>query len=91
MALGEFYNPPSDVVEGRVGRQVVLSRNHQEALGQLGLGDHLYIGLDRGNFWAVGCIDDPREFDAACQAIDQAADTRMYALPDEVHQRVVRR
>lgn len=87
--MGDFYNPPQDVVEGHVGRQIELSSDHIKALGQLTEGEHLYIGLDRGSFWAVGCVDDPREFEAASEAIPGAFEVRMFALPDEAHQRAI--
>ncbi len=84
--MGVFYNPPSDVVEGKIGRELPVVRDHEQAMAALQDGEHLYIGLSRVAFWAVGCIDDPHEFAAADEAIDRAPEVKMFALPEAAHQ-----
>lgn len=83
--MGIFYNPPSDVIEGKVGRELPVIRDHTEALAYLQEGEHLYIGLSRIAFWAVGCIDEAGEFAAASKAIDNTPEVRMFALDEAAH------
>jgi hypothetical protein len=85
--MGRYYNPPEDVTEGRIGRRLTMSDEHIAALGQLADGEHLYMGLDTGTFWVVGCVDHTRDFEFMGQGALGAAEVHLYALPEDAHQK----
>lgn len=75
--MGTFYNPPSDVVDGKVGRQLTVPIDdsvvwdHGMLMARLVPGEHLFVCLDNGSWKACGLVDNPREFEAAMRSYDQ--------------------
>lgn len=88
---GIYYNPPDDVLEGRVGRRLppLTKVDHKSAMRELGVGEHLYVMMDRLMYRLVGCVDDESEFMQFYEsyAIDQFRTFDLYALSEEEHQR----
>lgn len=86
--MSTWYNPVSDVTEGRVGRPLNTTNNHSAAMSQLREGEHLYALGDRLIFKQVGCMDDKSEFDQYYKqyAGGHLVTFQLFALDEAAHQ-----
>ncbi len=67
--MSNYYNPPEDVSEGRVGRKLAskFEGNYEQAMRALLPGEHLYAYCDRLVFQQVAYVEDRQRFEAFWQ------------------------
>ena len=83
--MGTYYNPGSDVLDGRVGRRLETYMYHQ-AKEQLREGEHLYVLIEFKTHSAALCVDDAREFYEFSRLL---CPYTFYALSEAAHSRSV--
>ena len=66
--MGTYYNPGTDILDGRVGRRLHNVWTYRQAKSCLRMGEHLYACIEFTTHTAAVCIDDSREFDALLEA-----------------------
>ncbi len=88
--MSQYYNPVSDVTEGRVGRPLHTS-NYNQAVRQLRTGEHLYALGDRLIFKQVVCVDEKSEFDDyyGQYSAGHLVRFQLFALDEQAHQRAL--
>lgn len=88
--MGRYYNPATDVKEGRTGRQISPLRHndYRAAMDQLREGEHLYALMDLGIRHNAVCVDEESEFVYfyGLYAQGHYLTFTLYALTEEQHQ-----
>ncbi len=85
--MGKYYNPPEDVVAGRVGRILDnLGDDYESYAAQLASDEYLYLSTYNEAFWVVVFIDSPAEFDRTYGCPEGKTGLAFYALPEAAHQ-----
>jgi hypothetical protein len=86
-----YYNPTSDVIEGKVGRKLHPSNNFSSAASQLRPGEFLYGAGDRLIFWNIVWLKNEAEFDYFYGQYASGSFVRfdLYALDEAAHQRAL--
>lgn len=83
--VGTYYNPGSDVAQGRIGRKLDTCMYHV-AKNRLRKGEHLYATITFKTHTAAVCVDDYKEFR---QMSELLYPYDLYALSEAAHSRSV--
>lgn len=82
--MSKYYNPASDLEEGRVGRPLV-GTDYTGGLRQMREGEHLYALCDRLIFKQAVCVDKRADYDEFYSQYRQGnlMSFQLYALKEE--------
>lgn len=88
--MSRYYEPPSAIASGKIGRPLV-GRNFDDAKGQLGSTEHLYVQIHTFFSEKIVCVDNRVDFENLYGQYN-AGDLFMFnlfALSEEQHQSTV--